>query len=325
VFLTSLGTSNYRELHYTGYEGESGAAELCATRFIQLARLKALKLRGLESEHQYILLTPIAREKNWLDNGHDGAGSLPGLASSLAVEELRATALDIPNGSTQEEFWQIFATLVEKIPESADVYVDLTHGFRTIPILMMMALEYAEQAKDARVMELTYGADKDENGAAPTWNLAPFLVIRRWAAALQAFLEFGDTRPLGEVAKLPTNALGRQLGREMPSALGKLPRALERFGEMLLKCHAPGITQAAADLRRLTSDASHSSQHLQLRPLLHILHKLEASLADFPSEPNSSLDGLQAQRAAAAWCLKHRLAMQAYTFIREAFVSALEL
>ena len=61
-----------------------------------------------------------------------------------------------------------------------------------------------------------------------------------------------------------------------------------------------------------------------MKPLGHILGRVAEELELFPPEINNLFDELRAQSAAAKWCLRHGLAIQGLTFLREAMVGVLE-
>jgi len=329
IFLSCLGTTNYHELTYAPHDDEE--AKATTTRFIQCARLEALAGKvDLTSAH--VLVTAEARTQNWEDAAARKSSREPGivetellrgLARELRERGLVAQPEDIPNGAGRAEFWQIFSKVAELVPEGAELYVDLTHGFRTLPLLVLLALEYVEKAKGARIKELTYGADRvQDGGVAPTWNLEPFLVVRDWTLALSSFLEDGDTRPLARLAHRPIDKLTKELKQATPPTLRRLPKAFEAFGEALVKCHSPSIGEVAVQLRTAAAEAQFEvDRHPDLKPLGLILAKVQTALAHFPEDPAS----LRAQHAAARWCLDHGLVMQGLTFLREAYVTALSL
>jgi CRISPR-associated DxTHG motif protein len=279
----------------------------------------------------YILVTDGdsgSRRKNWLDNGHpDKPDRNIGLKRALEDSAFtNVEALDVSIGENEDEMWEIFNKVAELVPEKADIYVDLTHGFRTLPMLVLLALEYVEKVKGARIVELTYGANKpDATGLAPTWNLEPFLVIRKWADAVESFLAYGDTRPLAECSRKPARELKKQLRQSMPEELYRLHGALQVFGEAIQKCHSPGILEAAKSLREILAKASDQSKnHGPLQPLSFLLHKVESKLKYFPLSADAPTGELRAQWAAAEWCCQHGLAIQCLTFLREGFVRAFD-
>lgn len=334
VFLSCLGTSPYRELLYAPLEGEPDEVSPFRSRFIQHARLEALGRRGVDFQSISILVTGEetgSRVKNWLDGGHPSLSedtiACKGLATCLRDAGFaEAEPIDIPLGSNETEMWDIFNTVAELVPDRATIYVDLTHGFRTLPVLVLLALEYVEKVKDAKIVELTYGADRvGEEGLAPTWNLEPFLVIRKWADAVEIFLQYGDTRPLAECAREPARDLKKHLKRDMPVELYQLRDALLTFGEAIQKCYSPGVLKAGVKLKDIVRQAGEQSrEHGPLRPLSFLLHRVEDKLEHFPSSTEEPGANLLAQWAAAEWCAQHGLAIQCFTFLREGFVQAFE-
>lgn len=338
VFISCLGVGNYRELEYAPLQTEPESKSI-KTRFIQLARLRTLQAKGINFEGTlegsqikdcYILVTKGddgSKRKNWLDNGH-GDTPCEGLKTCLHKDGIPdVKAISISNGSNESEMWEIFSQVADLIPDGADIYVDLTHGFRTLPVIVLLALEYVEKIKDARIVELTYGADRQtEDGMAPTWNLEPFLIVRKWADAVDSFVRYGDTRHLADCAKEPTREVKKFLRQDMPKELFLLHQALHDFGEAIQKCYSPGILSAAAKLLSYLETAQQESRHHpRLQPLALLLARVAEKLAQFPKDTNESFADLKAQWAAASWCFEHDLAIQGLTFLREGFVESLEL
>jgi hypothetical protein len=330
VFISCLGTSAYSEVTYAPYDGEPEPAAPVTTRFIQLARLESFRQRGIRIQSAYILMTEGERgsaSMNWRDGGH-GDPDVSGLESCLKQSGIEnCTPVLVKDGANESEMWSIFQQVAELLPADADVYVDLTHGFRTQPMVLLLALQYVEKVKGARVVELTYGSlPLKGSDTAPTWNLQPFLVIRDWANAVDSFVRYGDTRPLAECARTPTVALKKALRQDMPASLCNLHKALSQFGEAIQKCHLPGIPQAAANLKALLHEAAEESSKLdRLKPLAPLLGKVERKLAGFPKQVATEMEKLQAKLAAAEWCVQHSLALQSLTFLREGYVCALQL
>lgn len=328
IFLSSLGTGSYAQLVYGPHADESDL-EPIESRFIQLARLKSLRARGVFPVATYILVTGGENGSeaiNWRDRVREGE-EIAGLGAQLAAEGIDARPILIPTGADETEFWQIFRIIAELVPSGSDVYVDMTHGFRTLPVLMLMALEYVAKVKQATIKEITYGAHQNEaDGRAPTWNLEPFLVIKDWADAVSSFTTYGDTRPLAAVASKPTDELARTLRREMPPELRGLSKSLATFGEAISKCHSPGLPHAAVCLKKILRAAIHRGvEHGPLQPLNHLLDRVLVKLEHFPDQADSDRDKLLAQWAAAHWCFHHNRAIQAMTFLREGIVTALML
>jgi hypothetical protein len=130
VFLSCLGTTNYRPLRYAPHAGEPELQENPETRFVQVARLKALRQRQVPVQEAFVLVTEEARTRNWQDYEWpapppgapaQGPTRTDGLETCLKEAVLQATPVRIPDGRTPEEFWQIFQTVAERVPPGADI------------------------------------------------------------------------------------------------------------------------------------------------------------------------------------------------------------
>jgi len=192
VFISVLGANVYQECTYSW----SGVA-LPPTRFIQKATLMMHKAQEWpEDSAAYILLTSEARTDNWevadgkRKNFKGETIDYVGLKDSLAVLNLpfEVKPVDIPRGDNEKEIWDIFEKTFDLIEEGDHLYFDLTHGFRYLPMLVLVLGNYAKFLKNAKVEAITYGNWEGRNSAH-----CQFV-----AAHLTARLDFRRCQLLGE-------------------------------------------------------------------------------------------------------------------------------
>ena len=327
IFITCLGTTDYKMVSYTPLrEG----AEPTKTAFIQEARLRELLSGEPESTYEVVvLLTQGALDKNW-----SPPGKLESILDGMKSEfpgRLSVNDIHIPDANDLETQWKLFDIIVDKIPNHARVYFDMTHSFRTIPAVALQALTYAENLKRAELVELSYGAYEAakppiEPGSAPsiapTWDLTGFMVVRDWSTALAFFKETGDTRPLAKLAGPLGKELGRTMKSDAPTSLRQLEKALTDFADAIVHCRSPKIGRCANQLRVVASEAAvHCSMSTAYKPVRRVLEKLSELLRAFPTDPGDHRD-LRVQRAAIAWASSHGLNLQALTLLREGMVTA---
>ena len=149
VFISVLGTGYYGECVYArdGFTSSS-------TRFIQHATLEMLTQKGnwTADAHAYVLLTKEARETNWHIPGGMRTSMrtkadepYAGLESVIDGMKLpfEVSGIDIPMGKNEEEIWQVFDIVYGVLQEDDEVYFDLTHGFRYLPMLVLVLGNYA--------------------------------------------------------------------------------------------------------------------------------------------------------------------------------------
>ncbi len=102
----------------------------------------------------------------------------------------------IPFGINETEIWQIFETIVNLPLRDTKVIIDITHGFRAIPLAVFMAVLYFQTArKDVIVRDVLYGnfeARDKTTGIAPVVHLNSLLEMNEWIRAARRFVYYGD-------------------------------------------------------------------------------------------------------------------------------------
>jgi len=133
----------------------------------------------------------------------------------------------IPFGTSQEDFWQMFKALADLEVDGKDVYLDLTHGFRSIPLFISTAMNFFEKVKDARIKGVYYGMFEVEGDEKPVVDILPILEMNRWIEGFTLFKEFGDS---SKIAKLLEERLSDipLKERKKHSQISKLPKVLSK-------------------------------------------------------------------------------------------------
>ena len=214
VFISVLGTGSYKECIYA-----LGDTQYDKTRFIQKATLQMLdvKEQWTEDDHIYIVMTDGSQEKNWETRTEDGV-TIIGLDDTLKDMQLSAPidTIKIPDGNNEDEIWQIFSNIyniLDKQEDGAELYFDLTHGFRYLPMLVLVLGNYAKFLKNTIVKSITYGnyesRDKVTN-IAPIINITPLAALQDWTNAAADYLEHGDATKLKNCADKPLITIARE-------------------------------------------------------------------------------------------------------------------
>lgn len=199
--LTFLGTNDYRETVYRFQE------DVYATKFFV-----SVLAQRLHPNDIYVFMTDGAKEKN-------GALLLDEL-KRYGVEEKKVHAVRIPDGQTEEDLWNIFSIVADQVQENDCVVLDVTHGFRTLPIVGTISLQYLKFVKRAHIAGVYYGAfearkmehiDGQEVAVAPTFDLTPFVYhLPEWQRAANELMVFGDAKTLGLLLESLHNQLRKQ-------------------------------------------------------------------------------------------------------------------
>ena len=341
VFLSFLGTSLYTPISYLDETGESAVCSK-PTRFVQVARLESLRRNGEQIDKACIFVTERARRANWEDGGHadrktgqivaetDGRPH-QGLESCLRSMPAELDPIDIPAGTSTSELWEIFEAIQGRIEPGDRMHVDVTHSFRSIPIIVLMALDYLVMVKDATLESLTYGAFEAavgrEDGRAPIFDLTPFLSIRDWTTAGVRLLKGGDMRGMGEVADAEVRRLAKVLRADTPRELRMMGGAFKRMGDALLHCRSGDLAREASLLEGLLRNGrTDCFCHDETKPLVPVLDRILPLVAKLKGESKDlAVAELESIAGAVEWCIRFDLHMQALTMLREAFVSVLAI
>jgi len=142
-FISILGASDYLECRHkfneiitetpVKYSQEDIAKLIC-------------KDFGPEDEIR-IFLTEKAKEKNWENDSHGKPNK--GLKTRLNELNLKCKIKTyiIKEGKDENEIWEIFETIYNSFTDNEIVYVDITHSFRYLLMLLTIILNFPDIKK----------------------------------------------------------------------------------------------------------------------------------------------------------------------------------
>lgn len=323
VFISVLGFTNYNECIYTKDTFIS-----YPVRFIQEATLCYLleKKNWTENDAAYILLTEGAEKANWVDNGQKDrttgeAIACDGLCTRFQNMKLPFEVTPIrhlPHGNSEDEIWHIFEQTFDRLQEGDELYFDLTHGFRYLPMLVMVLINYSKFLKNTTVKSITYGNYESRNAAneAPIIDLLPLSVLQDWTYAAGQFLDSGNVQRLIELSKTKLRPLMiASSGKDKDALLlTKFTNYLGIVIEDMKTCRGLNILKAN-DLLKLRLYMSELESTF-IKPLNPIFNKLKKSFDCYQES-----DNVQNLFEAAKWCLEKGLYQQAITILQEGIVT----
>ncbi len=318
VFISVLGTGSYKECIYA-----LGDTQYDKTRFIQKATLQMLdvKEQWTEYDHIYIVMTDGSQEKNWetrTDNGEPKIGladTLKEMHLSTPIETIR-----IPDGNNEDEIWQIFSDIYKVLNDEDELYFDLTHGFRYLPMLVLVLGNYAKFLKNTIVKSITYGnyesRDKETN-IAPIINITPLAALQDWTNAAADYLEHGDATKLKNCADKPLITIARETkGQDQDATtLIKLSKQLYEFSNLISFNRGDEIIigKQSEQIKALLEKADAE----YIRPMGPLFKQIAKSVRNF--NPDSPENMIEASRL----CLDHSDFQASITLLQEGIVSML--
>lgn len=325
VFISVLGTGFYGKCQYVTSEFVSSE-----TRYIQQATLEMLTRDGEwdASDEILILLTSKAKITNWCVEGNKRVDfrreeqEYVGLRDELCGMKLLTpvSTLDIPDGKDEKEIWQIFDILYGALQEGDELYFDLTHGFRYLPMLVLVLGNYSKFLKKTRIKSITYGNYESRNmetNHAPFVDITPLATLQEWTVAAADYLNHGDADGVSKCCDIPLKPIRRKTkGKdEAANLLCKLSEKLATLCEDIRYNRGLAIVdgkEADFILKNIElADASY------IKPLVPLLGHIRESVEGFGC--GNPMNMIRVARL----CSQHGNYQAAVTWLQEGIVTVL--
>lgn len=183
---------------------------------------------GEEAESERLSLMDAVKTKSvsqeQLDHLAPSLGAALGCAVSLQL---------IPYAREEAEQFAIVRALADAAAAASVLHLDITHGFRHLPLLALVALQYLRAVQPKLVIgAVWYGAYDEDSGEAPVHDLSGLLKIAEGAEAVTRFDTDGDYGALAtlmppDARNLLTQAAFYERTHQVGQAKGKISRARE--------------------------------------------------------------------------------------------------
>lgn len=310
VFLSFLGANNYKECVYTTEGKES--------RVVKYVQNAVIDLLASDFDVYYIFCTEKAYDTHF--------------ASLQAESNKKLDVVQIPEGFSESEIWTIFSSVFDKLEVGDEILYDITHSFRSLPMLGITLLQYAKFLKDIRVRGIYYGVfetlgpsyDIDnrfpdpKDRKVPLLNLTAFSLIQDWTIAANNFIKFGNALLMRELTKEKlTPILASSQGTNKEAVLlQKLATRLQDFSEELRTNRGKMLTEAysAVNAKEIIDQIA---SFTLLPPFEPIISYVKATIEPFEA---NSLNNIL---LAAQWCIDKELPQQGFTQLQEGIITIL--
>lgn len=220
--ISVLGTSLYEPVIYQGNKKDG-----IETEYVQISIINEFREKLEHGGKVTIFLTNRAENENWKDreyrqkevefaskwtsnkkkdvvegNRKKGLQSL--LREIFPELEKNIEFIKIPDMTNEDEIWEVFDKIYDCIDEDDELVFDITHSFRSIPMLAVTVINYAKVLKRCQLYGVYYGAfeaaKEGENcKIAPIINLTVFNEILEWTYAAESFVNYGNVDKMKEV------------------------------------------------------------------------------------------------------------------------------
>lgn len=348
-FLSVLGTSLYEPVIYE--DGEFKSSEQV---FIQLALVERFYKDLLEPDSKISLfLTDGAKERNyenrvysekeegfaqkWVSNKKKDVKantSKQGLKEQFLTRfpelEPKLEVVSIEDAQTEEQIWNVFSSIYDSLREGDEIIFDITHSFRSIPMLAMTVINYAKILKNCSLTGIYYGAYEaavvsGEAKVAPINNLTIYNEILEWTNAANTFMRYGNASMIKEVFDQKYNSLPKEEKPEW-SSLKKMVNKVENLSDTIQTCRGADGTELEMKARKKNKCSVKSAYALfreelsqkeereqtSMKPLVPLFEKVKEKFSVFEKENNYEVG-----MAVTAWSIENGMIQQGYTSLEE--------
>ncbi len=305
IALSFLGTGQYEETTYR-FEGQA-----YKTRFVQTAIRRHFKV-----ERHFVFVTKAARAKHCesiLQNGFK-----------------KSELIDVPDGRSEEELWELFSKITDIVPEESEIVFDVTHGFRIQPMLALAVMVYLRFQKQITISRICYGLF--EKGAAENeiLDVTAFLDVIDWSFALRRFGEKGDAGELADIMRKFHVKTYKGDQKYKAVSLTNSGSALKSLMDSLSVVRPEEAMHKVNIVEKLTAQIQPDLDHIyETKPLVPILESIKKNISGWKTEQGEdgkpalfSDSGIRAQLNMCRHYVNVGMHQQFLTLANELIVSA---
>lgn len=196
------------------------------------------------------------------------------------------------------ENFNLIIKLQDELKDGDEVYLDITHSFRSNAFWMFLVMNYLTDVEDKNitVKAISYGMlEAQKDGVAPVVNLNAFYKILQWIKGANNFKNYGNSYLIEENIEN-----------------GKLSKKLKNFSDALNMNYIASLRQSINSLKKLEDDIDNLEGPAKL-----IIPKVIKDFMDrFASEDKDYLF----QAKLAKWHFEQKRYAMAYININEAII-----
>lgn len=316
IFISFLGTGNYKPLRYKKDSFVSNQ-----TAYIQEATLAYLDtLQPWTAEDAaYILLTEDAERVHWSNLRMDLRTKevSPNKGLEACLKDLMLPLQIVPvkgvsSNGTEEGIWSVFKQMVELVKDGDCLYLDTTHAFRYLPMLMLVFSKYVGFLKNAEVKSITYGNfEAAVDGVGPIVDLMPLSALQDWSFAAGQYIKNGITKDLLDLSNEVLNPICKNNAQDRTNAnaLRGYVKNLHDDVENRRTCRGKELVRMSKISNMETSYAK--MEDVLIEPLVPIIQHVQESVRAY--KPNCIQNLFESVR----WCYAMGLYQQAITLLQE--------
>ncbi|WP_324282581.1 TIGR02221 family CRISPR-associated protein [Cyanobacterium aponinum UTEX 3221] len=240
--------------------------------------------------------------------------------------------IDIPSGTDEDDIWKLFDKVVESVPENSEIIFDITHAFRSIPVIVLLASAFLEKARNVKIKGVYYGQYDPKNNRASIFDLTPAIKLLDWLTATDTFINTGSSQKLGQLLADIQNDFfksGRAKTEEIkPNKLRNLGSTISTISENIEFIRPVELLTSAHHLTKYSGEEIREEVGIFAKPFELIIDKIEQDYAQFALENQDKADPkliIKKHYLLIKWYVEKGLGTQAILLAREWLVTTLAI
>lgn len=293
VFLSFLGTGNYFEVEYSLEK-----RKLPKTKFVQVAEVNYY---GRDFFQEIIVVVTKSSKEKHLDE----------LEKELLTfqEDLNLNIIEISEDLDPASQWEGFERIIDVFQMFDELYVDMTHGFRVVPVMFSTVINFLQQTKKINLSSVYYGAYDKENK--PIVDVKDFYMLNKWTDGVARLIDNADTSKLSEAAQVTNSFQFNELND---------PKIINAFNEMtgsILNVDINNISKNVSNALKLIEQKKEKSSTTGKQLLDLVIDKFVDLTQKETLSGKYDYNYYFMQLKIIKLLLEHNLYMQAFTAMRE--------
>ena len=301
-------------------------------RFVQEALISDICKDWTKDDRIYIFCTSKdktgengSKEINWEDNGQEKIYcEIEKIGLHSRLENLKAKGLkpvfeemDICAGFTEDDTWDIFDTVYSKLKIDDQIYFDVTHAFRSIPLFSVVLFNYSKFMISTEVVSVMYGAFEKlgpaykvrqmplEERIVQVVDLTNIIRLQQYNQIASNLKDFGRVSRISEMINDTTDAPNANIIKDLKTSI-------EDLDNYIVTIDIKSLKKGAFVAKFRTSINKYRGRNHVSKPIDNILKELEKELADFTNQKS-----YQNIEAAINWTIRHEMFTQTYPLAEE--------
>ncbi|MCA1933127.1 MAG: TIGR02221 family CRISPR-associated protein [Calditerrivibrio sp.] len=290
VFLSFLGVGKPKT-GYEEFEYSINGKNLPKTKFVQKAEYDYYGDNFFD--RIIILVTKSSKEKYFEELNKE--------------MNYMAESIEISEDLNPESQWPGFEEILKLIEPEDNIYIDMTHGFRSTPIMFSVAINFLQQIKDVEIKAVYYADIYKENK--PIVDFKDFFILNKWADAVSRLVENADANKLMELGKTEHHFNIADLKDN------KLIESFDKLTDTIKNVDANNIAKIASEALQQIDNKKKNSSIVE-NILFDIMNRKFSPLSK-PLSGKYDADYFEVQLSFIKLLIDHKLFMQAFTVMRE--------